>query len=232
MTGTQALIQSRTSALPVRVSAIAEHFGIKLVDYAAFTRVYSVEKQELYDNVSRGGFSLVAEGRFVCVLNSALCHQPRRKWTAAHEIGHILSGHISGEPLVHSPGQEREADNFAAELLAPLTILHFCGVSSAMEIERLCGISREAASYRFQELTALRRRQDEIYRCGLRQPVSFSPDEIPEYTAPESVFLRRECDRELFMRFSPFIGSYITSRAAHDGYEQYLYRKSREPMAI
>lgn len=232
MTGTQALIQSHTASLPVRVSAIAEHFEIKVVDYAAFSKVYNVDKQELYDRVSCGGFSLVAEGRFFCVLNSGLCHQPRRKWTAAHELGHILSGHISGEPLLHSPCQEREADRFAAELLAPLTVLHFCGVSSAIEIERLCGISHEAAVYRFQELTALRRQQDEIYRCGLRQAVSFTPDEIPEYTAPESVFLRRDCDRELFMKFSPFIGSYITNRAAHDGYEQYLFRKSREPMAI
>lgn len=232
MTGTQALIQSRTAALPVRVSAIAAHFGIKIVDYAAFTRVYDVDKQELYKKVSCGGFSLAAEGRFICVLNSGLCHQPRRKWTAAHEIGHILSGHISGEPLLLSAGQEREADRFAAELLAPLTVLHFCGVSSALEIERLCGISHEAAVYRFQELTALRRKQDDIYRCGLRQSVSFTPDEIPEYTAPESVFLRRECDRELLMQFSPFIGSYILNRAAHDGYEQYLFRKSREPMAI
>ena len=61
---------------------------------------------------------------------------------------------------------------------------------------------------------------------------ALSPDEIPEYTQPQSVFLQRECDRELFMQFSPFIGSYIAKRASHDGYEQYLSRISHEPMAI
>ena len=231
MTGTQALIRSGASALPVNVSAVSDHFGIKLVDYNTFSRVYKLTREELC-RVSPGGFSLVEEGRFICVLNSGLCCSARRKWTAAHEIGHVLSGHISGAPAKHSARQEQEADSFAAELLAPLTVLHFCGVSSALEIERLCGISREAAEYRFRELTVLRRRQDDIYRTGLRYETEFSPDEIPEYNAPQSVFLQRECDRELFLRFSPFICSYIAKRAAHDGYGQYLSRISREPMAI
>lgn len=230
MTGTQALIQSGEAALPVDVSQVAAHFGIKLVDYNTFSRVFKVSREELC-RISPGGFSLVEEGCFVCVLNSSLCHSARRKWTAAHELGHVLSGHISGAPVHHSQRQEQEADRFAAELLAPLTVLHFCGVSSAAEIKRLCGISEEAAEYRFRELSALRRRQEDIFRSGLRtQPLS--PDEIPEYTQPQSVFLQRECDRELFMQFSPFIGSYIAKRASHDGYEQYLSRISHEPMAI
>lgn len=98
-----------------------------------------------------------------------------RKWTAAHEVGHLLSGHITDPPMLLTQRQEREADDFAAELLAPLTVLHFCGVSSATEIEKLCGISRQAAEFRFQELSRLRRAQDEVYRLGVRNE-QFSPD--------------------------------------------------------
>lgn len=231
MTGTQALLRAGIDSLPVSLSAIADYFGIKIVDYTSFTRVYDVTEHELY-NASTAGFSLMQDGRFLCVLNNSLCHQPRRKWTAAHELGHILSGHInSGRPVLTND-QEREADNFAAQLLAPLTILHFCGVSSALEIERLCGISRQAAEYRFNDLTRLRRAQDDIYRVGMRRPVVMSPDEIPDISAPESLFLSRECDRELLLNFSPFIGSYINRRAAHDGYQKYLTSISRQPMAI
>ena len=232
MTGTQALIRSGSESLPTSVYSVADCFGIRITTYDEFTRVYDISRQDLYAYASRGGFSMLVEGRFLCVLNPCLCHQPRRKWTAAHELGHILSGHIVSESCTPTPEQEKEADRFAAELLAPLTVLHFCGVSSAAEIERLCGISRQAAEIRFAELTRLRREQEDLYRSGLRNIADLSADEIPEYTEPRSVFLRRDIDRELFVQFSPFISSYISRRAAHDGYEQYLARLNRQPMAI
>lgn len=231
MTGTQALLRAGIDSLPVSLSTIADHFGIKIVDYTSFTRVYDVTEHDLY-RASTGGFSLMQDGRFLCVLNNSLCHKPRRKWTAAHELGHILSGHINGAYPVLTDEQEREADRFAAELLAPLTVLHFCGVSSALEIERMCGISRQAAEYRFNDLSRMRRLQDDIYRTGMRRPVVMSQDEIPDISAPESLFLARECDRELLLNFSPFIGSYITRRTAHDGYQKYLAGIARQPMAI
>lgn len=232
MTGTEALLRSGTASLPVSLSAVADYFGIKLVDYAAFSNVYEIDRQELYHKVSYGGFSLIADGSYICVLNSALCHTPRRKWTAAHEIGHILSGHITDSFLSLSQEQEREADLFAADILAPLTVLHFCGVSSASEIERLCGLSHQAAELRFGELCRKRRIQDDIYRTGMHRCCKYTDSEIPRVTAPESVFLATESERELLLRFSPFIGSYISRRSQHDGYEQYLSKKCREPMAI
>lgn len=223
MTGTQALLQSGTSSLPVNLSALAGHFGIKLVDYNSFTQVYDMDKQELYHRISYGGFSLMAEGSCICVLNSSLCGQARRKWTAAHEIGHILCGHISGEISLPTREQEQQADIFAAELLAPLTVLHFCGVSSAVEIERLCGLSKQAAEYRFRELSRLRRQQEELYTSAIISNEDENAD---------CVFLITEDQRAVFQRFSPFISRYLSRRAAHDGYAEYLSIKSRDRMAI
>lgn len=222
MTGTQALIRSQAAALPTSVYSVADSFGIKITTYDDFTKVYDISKQELYEKASMGGFSVLIEGRFLCVLNVNLCGHSRRKWTAAHELGHILSGHITSESCSTTPEQEREADRFAADILAPLTVLHFCGVSSAAEIERLCGISHQAAAIRFGELVRLRRKQESAYRSGLRSVADYSDKEIPEITAPQSVFLATAADRELFLRFSPFISSYISRRTAHDGYEKYL----------
>lgn len=221
MTGTQALLRLHTASLPVSVCSAAEKFGIKIVDYAAFVRVYDAYQQEMFRKISYAGFSLKIDGQFICVLNSGLCHRPRRKWTSAHELGHILSGHISEEVAIITREQEREADQFAADLLAPLSVLHFCGVSSAREIERLCGISRQAAELRFNEISRLRRAQDDLFRLSRRSEHE-----------PDCLFLRSPEDIMLLQRFLPFISSYINCRCPHDGYEQYLIRKSREPMAI
>ena len=48
---------------------------------------------------------------------------------------------------------EREADQLAKEILGPLVVLHFCGVSSR-RAQELTGFSHEAADYRFAELEA------------------------------------------------------------------------------
>ena len=222
MTAIKALLNSGQSSLPVSVSAVASSNGIKMIDYASFRAQFENSLEDIFHTVSYAGFSLIADGSMVAVLNSQLCYAPRRKWTSAHEVGHLLSGHITEPPSLLTQEQEREADQFAAELLAPLTVLHFCGVSSAMEIEKLCGISRQAAEFRFQELSRLRRAQDEVYRLGLRN----------ERFTSDCIFLRTEEQRELFTRFAPFIGSYILSRSRHDGYEKHLIQRSRQPMAI
>lgn len=222
MNGTQSLLQSGQISLPVSVSAVADALGIKVIDYASFTAQYDYTLDEMMHSVSYAGFSLITDGKMVAVVNSRLCFAPRRKWTTAHEIGHLMSGHITARPTIMTREQEREADEFAADLIAPLTVLHFCGVSSALEIEKLCGISRQAAEIRFQELSSLRRKQDELYRLGVRN----------EHFTPDCVFLKKEEQRELFSRFAPFIGSYILSRSRHDDYEKHLINRSRQPMAI
>lgn len=77
----------------------------------------------------------------------------RRRFTIAHELGHCLLGHVSGfGSAAPAPAQERAADSFAAELLAPLAVLKMCCISSAEELVRICGISRSADEIRFTEL--------------------------------------------------------------------------------
>ena len=98
MTGTQALLISGQISLPVSVSAVAAAAGIKVIDYAAFRAQFENSLDDICRMVSYAGFSMLADGRMVAVLNSQLCYAPRRKWTAAHEVGHLLSGHITDPP--------------------------------------------------------------------------------------------------------------------------------------
>ena len=142
--------------LPTDTEAIAEHFGIKLVSYSSVARIYERDMAELY-RISRQGYSFVVDGRYVCAINENSCGETRRRWTIAHELSHCLLGHIRDGRLCCTPEEERAADRFAAELLAPLAVVNFCGVTSAEELMRLCRLSRKAAEIRFGQLDARRR---------------------------------------------------------------------------
>ncbi|MBS7369400.1 MAG: ImmA/IrrE family metallo-endopeptidase [Oscillospiraceae bacterium] len=201
MNASQALLMSGTRALPVDLTALAEFFGIKVVSYEDVAAIYSKTKEELYRD-SRFGFCFCEEGRLVCAINENACGERRRRWTLAHEIGHCLLGHLGAEKP--SREQEKEADRFAAELLAPLVVLHFCGVGSAKELAALCGISAQAAGIRFGELCREQKLSAERSR-------SFR---LGQSTKPPAGFIRMKEELSLFAAFEPFVGEYICEKRA------------------
>ena len=85
---------------------------------------------------------------------------PKRiKWTIAHEIGHIVLGHLDSQntSLLHSKMnkneykiKEKEADCFAGILLAPPIILYGLGATSVESIHNICELSREASTNRLE----------------------------------------------------------------------------------
>ncbi len=135
-------------SLPISPEETARRVGIKLVSYRTMTEVYDISTVGLYKK-SRLGFSFCEDGRFVIAINECSCGERRRRFTVAHEIGHCVLGHLSRE---NSPENEREADRFAAELLAPICVLRECGIKRAEEISRLCGISMAAAEIALKRL--------------------------------------------------------------------------------
>ena len=85
----------------------------------------------------------------------------RLRWTLAHEIGHIVLGHLQvmGQSLYlqEDSGEEyarfeREADYFAAMLLAHPALLQVCGIPSVGALQAFCGLSHAAAASRFAAL--------------------------------------------------------------------------------
>lgn len=108
----------------------------------------------------------------------------RKKFTTAHELGHILLGHVGAYGPVHrglalrgSP-KEQAANVFAFRLLAPACVLWGCRVQTEKDIMRLCGISREAAHYRME-------RMKELYQ--------------------RNKFLTSSLERKVYEQFLPFI---------------------------
>lgn len=203
----EVLIMANVRTLPVDPAELAAFFGIKVVSYSDCARVFRWSLEELYRE-SPMGFSFMYEGKCICAVNENACgfgrgFGGRQRWTIAHELGHCMLGHLTCEKPDET--QEKEADRFAAQLLAPLTVLHFCGVRSAGEIERLCGLSAQASKIRFAELMRLRRRGAESFRSWR------VTDRQQE--APTSAFLTDSTDMRLLAQFSSFIGQYIYETA-------------------
>lgn len=112
----------------------------------------------------------------------------RVRFTLAHEIGHIVLGHLSefretdGGGLTREQNEtlEREANAFAAELLTPLPVLRAAGARTADDVMMLCDVSRQSAEVREGQLAhAFWRRYCESYRgfyetqfAGYLQPVA------------------------------------------------------------
>lgn len=186
-------------SLPVDPFEAAAALGVKTVDYASVTKVYDAPAAELYLH-SRFGFSFRENGAWVIAVNGSSCSERRRRFTVAHELGHCLLEHLDSEKTAAQI--EREADRFAADLLSPLSVLNFCGVSSALEISRVCGISMRSAELRYGELSAKRRSAYD--------------------------FLSQE-ELRIIKQFSAFASRYLAERACHDSYERYLTRRVRIP---
>ena len=87
-----------------------------------------------------------------------LCGDPRARWTLIHELGHILLRHPGRLARLRDPAKlqrreaiyEREANKFAAAVLAPYDEARLC--KNAGEIAAKFRINRLAAEIRLDEL--------------------------------------------------------------------------------
>lgn len=98
----------------------------------------------------------------ITVYDSDIIPFSRIRYTLAHEIGHIVLGHLDDfECTAINRGGltkkeygvlEDEADFFAAELLCPIAIFKAIGAWDRDEIIRVCDISKRAAFNRSRDL--------------------------------------------------------------------------------
>lgn len=179
-------------ALPVSPLNVLEGMGVPVLTYGQYSQASGKSLPYLLERFGPDGMTFPIDGRLTVFYND-LAAQGRIQWTLSHELSHILL-HYQEESVFereNSPAGgkdplEIQADHLAKELLGPLIVLHFCGVSSVTELRRLTGFSHEAAGYRFAELCALRRQK--------------------------SVLSSRQ-DLRLFLQFEPFISSYLAQKA-------------------
>lgn len=77
-------------------------------------------------------------GRHLILYNDWILSSARKRWSIAHEIGHICCCHTED-----GPEQEMQANDFAAELLMPQIVLH-----EAISAGLVCNVQDVASLFR------------------------------------------------------------------------------------
>ena len=160
----QMLIDCHVSQLPVRLTPICQHYGWTLATYAEAQQ--ALEELDLTSlAASTDGFCLHLSGRYYIFFDD---HTPRgrQRFTVAHEIGHIMLGHVGAgecttinrDPKPTDAPEEVQANQFATRILAPAWVLHSIGATTSAQIAKVCAISNAAARFRAKRMEELERR--------------------------------------------------------------------------
>lgn len=169
--------------LPIKVSAICRKLGIEIRSYEKAKEL--LERHQLENKILEiDGFTLGIDGRYTILFNEH-CSIQRNRFTVAHELGHILLGHIpkngmhitaiNREPSSKDNPLEQQANVFASRLLAPVCILRELQVTEVHEIAELCDISMTAAQYRFNRLSKLNDREQRFIKERGKSCYGLSP---------------------------------------------------------
>lgn len=160
----QFLIDCQIESLPVDIAKVCASKGYVLRSYQSGKNAIAALGLSGQQNVS-DGFTFLHSGKYYIFYNDR-CSPGRQRFTIAHELGHIVLGHllegqytvINREPAPGDDPAETQANQFAARILAPACVLHALNVSTVEELRQLCGISHQAAEFRLARLRVLNQR--------------------------------------------------------------------------
>ncbi len=150
----QCLIDFNITELPVDLLRIAKEADIKVIKNSIVNEFTGCES----------GACILKGDKWYIVYDDE-CTIGRRRFTIAHELGHIFLGHelINGYHgrtiATDKPQSEKEADMFAARLLTPACVIWGLGLHTAEEISKLCGVSLTSAQARAERMKILYQRQ-------------------------------------------------------------------------
>lgn len=151
------LIKHRVASLPVDVVSILNAEGAK---------VFTYEASDLRPPEEHDGFTIKLDGAYLVFFDDKIKPATRQRFTLAHELGHIVLGHVeSGKATRGNDGtmharepKERAANIFASRLLAPACVLHELKLLDAQSIADTCGLSMQAAKIRADRMNDLKLR--------------------------------------------------------------------------
>lgn len=169
------ILNENIAALPVNMTLLCKSIGIRLQPYDGHA-----------DRVDEDGESTIMPDGVPLIVYNSQKPRPRKRFTVAHELGHILLGHVGKYQLVNrepSPNDnsiEQAANVFASRLLAPACVLWALKAQTPVKIAELCDISLQAAEFRAARMALLCQRDK---------------------------FLISPVERQVYIQFRPFIES-------------------------
>lgn len=178
------LIDCGVKEIPVDLMLICKRLGIRIASYSE--AVEFIQKQGLVELVQKTEGLTFFMGDTPVILYDDTCLPQRVRFTIAHELGHIVQGHVkpgqittlNREPSSTDSPLETEANMFAARLLAPACALWALDIHTPKDVAALCHISLQSAKFRAE-------RMQELYR--------------------RNMFLTSPLELQLFEQLQPFI---------------------------
>ena len=174
----QTLIDFNICNLPVDLNPIFYRLKIPVLSYTKSHHFISA--RNLTHLANNDGFSVCLNKKVIVFYNDRIRPQGRIRFTLAHELGHILLGHLTAAKPVtrrnlgdmeNGDPWETAANIFASRLLAPAIVLHRLEITRAEDISNLCGLSMQAARIRAKRMAALEARS-----AWLRSPMERQVD--------------------------------------------------------
>ena len=190
------LIEQKIMHLPVNVSSLCLRYESYPLTYDRAEQI--LKRYGLARNCKgNDGFALRMKERIFIFYNNR-CPAGRIRFTLAHELGHVLLGHVQERfPAARDEAAEQQANIFASRLLAPACVLRALEVETPEALMTLCGLSRKAAEVRLERMRILRARE----ACGVR-------------------YRQHELERQVLRQFTPFI-DWAREREPHQSFAQF-----------
>lgn len=139
--------------MPVNVLSIAKEYGIHVIK----------NDQAKMLSTNQCALCLFVNAQWFIVYDETMS-VTRKRFTVAHELGHIFLGHAIEEGFyarrfdgMH-PKDETEANMYAIRLLAPACVLWGLDLHTPDEIARVCSISFSSARWRAKRMEELYKR--------------------------------------------------------------------------
>lgn len=164
------LAEYKVGALPVDIGRLCRALQISIYTYKKDRAL--IDTLKLTEFTKNDGFCTNINGHFVMFLNTEVTPRGRLHFTAAHEIGHIVLGHLDSNNEACQKGKsvwnrgedkspnplETQANIFASRLLSPACVLYEIGVQTVSELMEITGLSYSAAKIRLGRINELRAR--------------------------------------------------------------------------
>lgn len=156
------LLENNISSLPVDIKSLFKKYGYFLVDYSTAEKYCNKTDPLGFKNIDDClASTYLMNNKYLTVYKENIRPCGRLVWTLSHEFGHIILGHLKDfdetdirKTLTNNQYEilEKEADAFAAELLAPIALLkNIRGLTIDM-IQSMCNVSEEASIYIFDNI--------------------------------------------------------------------------------
>lgn len=150
------LIKHNITKLPVDLFEILSKERIPLYSFTIFEEIST--KYHLIKPPSNDGFAVKSRQKTAIFINPTIISPQRIRFTIAHELGHILLGHLNMDTCTQNDDEkEWQANVFASRLLAPPCVLHEMCVTDSQSISRICDISQTAATHKVKQILSLDR---------------------------------------------------------------------------